>query len=63
MYATLNAVGSDVADAIREKDGTSALIPVSDFGNRIRAIPQGGSGETAVAPKRSAGIIPFHGIA
>jgi hypothetical protein len=32
----------DVADAIREKDGSSELIPVADYGAKIRAIPTGG---------------------
>lgn len=31
-----------IADAIREKDGTTALIPANDFPARIRAIPSGG---------------------
>lgn len=31
-----------IADAIREKDGTTAPIPANDFPARIRAIPTGG---------------------
>ena len=31
----------DIADAIRTKDGTSATIQVSDFADRIEAIPTG----------------------
>lgn len=31
-----------IADAIREKDGTSAPIPAGDFPDRIRGIPAGG---------------------
>lgn len=32
----------DIADAIREKDGTTAPIPAVDFPDRIRALPSGG---------------------
>ena len=31
-----------IADAIREKDGTTAPIPAADFPTRIQAIPSGG---------------------
>lgn len=31
-----------IADAIREKDGTTAPIPAADFPTRIQAIPTGG---------------------
>ena len=33
---------SDIAEAIRAKDGTSEPIPAADFSGRILAIPQGG---------------------
>jgi hypothetical protein len=42
MYSTLTEMTTDVADAIRLKDGTAIAIPVQDFGDRIRAIPSGG---------------------
>ena len=35
-----------IADAIREKDGTSEPIPANDFADRIRAIQGGGGGVT-----------------
>lgn len=37
-----------IADAIREKDGTTALILADDFPARIRAIPSGGGSDFAV---------------
>lgn len=37
-----------IADAIREKDGTTALILADDFPARIRAIPAGGGSDFAV---------------
>ncbi|MDR1001671.1 MAG: leucine-rich repeat domain-containing protein [Oscillospiraceae bacterium] len=43
-YNTLTDMVQDVADAIREKDGSSELIPVADYGAKIRAIPTGGTG-------------------
>ena len=45
-YNTLIEMRDDVGNAIREKDGTSGLIPVQNFGDRIRAIPQSGGGWT-----------------
>lgn len=33
-----------IADAIREKDGTTEPIPANDFPTRIKAIPSGGDG-------------------
>ena len=39
---------ADIADAIREKDGTSSPILASDFAERIRAIPSGGGGAFTV---------------
>lgn len=33
----------DIADAIREKDGTAGPIPANDFAERILAIPTSGS--------------------
>lgn len=33
---------TDIGNAIREKEGTTELIPTPDMGNRIRAIPSGG---------------------
>ena len=42
MYNTLTDLVTDVANAIREKDNTSASIPVAVYGDRIRAIPQEG---------------------
>ena len=33
-----------IGDAVREKDGTSAPIVVSDLATRIKAIPQEGGG-------------------
>ena len=41
-YSNLTEMVEDVAGAIRDKDGTNALIPVADFGDRIRTIPSGG---------------------
>lgn len=38
----LTTLFSDIADAIRGKDGTSATITASDFPARITAIPSGG---------------------
>ncbi len=38
----------EIADAIREKDGTTALILADDFPARIRAIPSGGGSDFAV---------------
>ena len=38
---TLTAIG----DAIREKEGTTELIPVTEMSTRISAIQGGGSGE------------------
>lgn len=38
---TLTAIG----DAIREKEGTTALVPVTDMSTRIRAIQTGGGGD------------------
>lgn len=43
-HATLRDLFGDVADAIREKDGTSAEIVADDFPAHIRAIPSGSSG-------------------
>lgn len=41
----LKPLFKDIANAIREKDGTTELIPhASDFPARIRAIPSGGGG-------------------
>lgn len=37
-----------IADAIREKDGTTAPIPANDFPARIRAIPSGGGGSGGI---------------
>lgn len=34
-----------IANAIRTKDGTSATIQVSDFADRIEAIPTGGEND------------------
>jgi hypothetical protein len=39
--STLTAIG----DAIRGKEGTSELIPVTDMSNRITNLPSGGGGE------------------
>jgi len=41
-YTTLVDMVTDMADAIREKYNTSALIPVANYGDRIREIPQEG---------------------
>lgn len=35
----------DIGDSIREKDGTTALIPISKLAERNRAIPSGGGDE------------------
>lgn len=42
----LTTLFTDIANAIRGKDGTSATITASDFPARITAIPSGGGGVT-----------------
>ena len=43
-HETLNSLFSDIADAIREKDGTQADIVADTFPARIENIPAGGGG-------------------
>lgn len=38
-YESLKDMVTDIADAIREKDHSSELIPTQFFGDRIRNIP------------------------
>lgn len=42
------AVFKDIADAIREKDGSTETMKISQMAERIRNIPQGGGGERLV---------------
>lgn len=37
---------TSIADAIRDKEGTTELVPVNDMGTRIIALPQGQSSST-----------------
>lgn len=46
-HSTLRGLFSDIADAIREKDGSSGTIVADTFPDAIRAIPTGGGGEAA----------------
>ena len=41
--STLTGLFTDIADAIREKNGTSGSIPALEFPDRIRSISGGGS--------------------
>lgn len=43
-HSTLRGLFSDIADAIREKDGSSGTIVADTFPAAIRAIPTGGGG-------------------
>lgn len=45
-YLIKDTTLSDIADAIRAKDGTTDAIPVSDFASRISAIESGGGVNT-----------------
>lgn len=48
-HSTLRGLFSDIADAIREKDGSSGTIVADTFPDAIRAIPTGGGGEAATS--------------
>lgn len=45
QHSTLTGLFSDIADAIREKRGSSASIVADAFPTAIRAIPSGGGGD------------------
>lgn len=49
QHSTLTGLFSDIADAIREKDGSSASIVADAFPTAIRAIPSGGGGDDIAA--------------
>ena len=42
MYNTLTDLMTGICDAIREKEGSSELIPVQDIPERINGIKSGG---------------------
>ena len=48
QHSTLTGLFSDIADAIREKDGSSASIVADAFPTAIRAIPSGGGGDDII---------------
>lgn len=48
---TLNNFLTDVAEAIREKKGTTGTIPASSFDTEIASIESGGGGETELPPR------------
>ena len=50
---------TDVADAIREKEGSTGLINPQDFSAKIRAIETGGGGESGGGGGASAGAVNF----
>lgn len=59
-YKTVSALCEGIADAIRKKEGSSALINPQDFADRIEALEVGGGGSKmryfkVVSPLPSAG--------
>ncbi|MCM1416673.1 MAG: hypothetical protein NC430_12220 [bacterium] len=62
MYKTVGALFKDTCDAIREKDGTTALIPHQQIPDRIRAIHMGeGGGGDVVASSFPSAFYTYSG--
>lgn len=62
MPATnLTTLFTDIADAIREKDGSSGTIQASTFPARIEAIPSGGGGKVSVSVTGNASYLDLDG--
>lgn len=53
MYNTLTDLMTGICDAVREKEGSSELIPAQDIPERIRGIS---SGEVAILQTSSMGM-------
>ena len=58
----LTTLFSDIADAIRGKDGTSATIQASTFPARITAIPSGGGGTVNVSLSGDLSYTDYNGV-
>lgn len=52
---------TEIANAIREKDGTTAPIRALDFANRIRAISGGGSCGISILDEYSSDFVIYKG--
>lgn len=67
-HSTLTSLFADIADAIREKDGSTAQIVADAFPAAVRAIPSGGevivkTGKYTVASNKTADTIKIsHGL-